>query len=231
MDALVNQMTTSEGGGFDGETTVFAHIADTLQQQSWCVVPGGLPMLLTEKLFCRIRALDDAAFTVAGVGRSAEHTVNRFVRRDQISWIEGHGDAEQAWLAWAARLQVYLNSRLFMGLFSLESHFAHFRAGDFYKKHVDVFRPAETERGARRILSVVVYLNPAWQPGDGGELLIYDEAGVEVVQRVLPGFGNVVVFLSAEVPHEVLPASRDRYSIAGWFRRNGSLSDRPDPPR
>jgi SM-20-related protein len=118
-----------------------------------------------------------------------------------------------------------------MGLFSLESHFAHFRAGDFYKKHVDVFRPAETQRGARRILSIVVYLNPAWQPGDGGELLIYDEAGGEVVQSVQPSFGNVVVFLSDEVPHEVLPASRDRYSIAGWFRRNGSVSDRPDPPR
>ena len=36
-----------------------------------------------------------------------------------------------------------------------------------------------------------------------------------------PEGGSLVVFLSAELPHEVLPASRERMSIAGWFRRRG----------
>lgn len=218
-------------GGAGGETSVFERIAETLERQSWCVVPDALPPALAGELLARLHEMDDSAFAVAGVGRSADHTINRFVRRDKISWIEGHGDAELAWLAWAGRLQVYLNRRLFMGLFSLESHFAHYRVGDFYKKHVDAFRPDGTERGARRVLSLVAYLNPAWQHSDGGELLIYDERGADVVERVLPSYGTVVVFLSTEVAHEVLPAVRDRYSIAGWFRRNGSVSDRPDPPQ
>ena len=32
-----------------------------------------------------------------------------------------------------------------------------------------------------------------------------------------------MVFLSGEVPHEVLPATRDRLSLAGWFRRRGGV--------
>ena len=33
------------------------------------------------------------------------------------------------------------------------------------------------------------------------------------------------------VPHEVLPARRERYSIAGWFRVIGNGAGRVDPPR
>lgn len=39
-----------------------------------------------------------------------------------------------------------------------------------------------------------------------------------------------MLFLSEEFPHEVLPASRERYSIAGWFRVNGNGAGRVDPP-
>jgi SM-20-related protein len=48
---------------------------------------------------------------------------------------------------------------------------------------------------------------------------------------VQPAYGSVVVFLSDCVPHEVAAARRDRYSIAGWFRVNGSRADRVDPPQ
>ncbi|MEC7468361.1 MAG: 2OG-Fe(II) oxygenase, partial [Pseudomonadota bacterium] len=34
-----------------------------------------------------------------------------------------------------------------------------------------------------------------------------------------------------EFPHEVLPATRDRFSIAGWFRVNNSTAQRVDPPK
>ena len=36
---------------------------------------------------------------------------------------------------------------------------------------------------------------------------------------VLPRGGTLVVFLSDRFPHEVLPARRERLSLAGWFRR------------
>ena len=82
-----------------------------------------------------------------------------------------------------------------------------------------------------RVLSLVVYLNPGWQHEDGGELVLYrDESDAEGI-RVTPLMGTVVVFLSEEFPHEVLPAQRDRYSIAGWFRVNTSLAGAIDPPR
>jgi SM-20-related protein len=39
---------------------------------------------------------------------------------------------------------------------------------------------------------------------------------------VQPTGGCLVVFLSGEVPHEVLPATRERLSLTGWFRRRGN---------
>lgn len=48
-----------------------------------------------------------------------------------------------------------LNRHLLLGLFSFESHFTHYRAGDFYKQHQDAFKGQ-----ANRILSLVVYLIP-----------------------------------------------------------------------
>jgi SM-20-related protein len=32
--------------------------------------------------------------------------------------------------------------------------------------------------------------------------------------------GTLVLFMSADMPHEVLAAHRSRYSIAGWFRQD-----------
>lgn len=39
---------------------------------------------------------------------------------------------------------------------------------------------------------------------------------------VLPTGGCLVVFMSGEVPHEVMPATRDRLSLTGWFRRRAT---------
>ena len=72
-----------------------------------------------------------------------------------------------------------------------------------------------------RVLSTVFYLNENWQPGDGGELAIYD-AEDQLITRVQPVLNRLVIFLSEEFPHEVLPAKNHRYSIAGWFRVNNS---------
>ncbi|MCO6705038.1 2OG-Fe(II) oxygenase, partial [Streptomyces sp. CHB9.2] len=40
-------------------------------------------------------------------------------------------------------------------------------------------------------------------------------------QDVLPLGGSLVCFLSGQLPHEVLPATRERLSLTGWFRRRG----------
>ncbi len=38
----------------------------------------------------------------------------------------------------------------------------------------------------------------------------------------MPIGGCLVVFLPGDIPHEVLPATRDRLSLTGWFRRRGN---------
>jgi SM-20-related protein len=111
-------------------------------------------------------------------------------------------------------------------LFSFESHFAHYAPGDYYKRHYDAFKGE-----ANRILSIVTYLNPGWMQSDGGELVIYRDDQDREGIRVVPLHGTIVVFLSALFPHEVLPAERDRYSVAGWFRVNESNLNKVNPPQ
>jgi SM-20-related protein len=45
---------------------------------------------------------------------------------------------------------------------------------------------------------------------------------------IAPLGGRLVLFLAADFEHEVLVADRDRYSIAGWFRRR-ELTTVPGP--
>jgi SM-20-related protein len=44
------------------------------------------------------------------------------------------------------------------------------------------------------------------------------EDGSERFEDVLPIGGRLVVFLSGEIPHEVLPTKKERISITGWLR-------------
>lgn len=205
--------------------SLFGQMADDLRNQGYTVCPNALPASLLESLLAHLADLNTARFQRAGVGRQEDHTVDERVRTDAISWINADSPAGREWLSWAEGLQRSLNEQLLLGLFSFESHFAHYRPGDFYRMHVDAFRG-----DANRRLSLVVYLNPDWQLAEGGELLLYTGEPSGAIFRVLPCLGTVVLFLSEEFPHEVLPATRDRYSIAGWFRVNSSTADRVDPP-
>jgi len=205
---------------------LFDRIADALVEQGYIICDQAIDVPLTEALHQRIRQLDAEAFQRAGVGREQDQHLNDRVRRDAIRWLERGDTAEAAYLAWMERLREGLNRRLFMGLFDYECHFAHYAPGAFYQRHVDAFRGQ-----TNRILTTVFYLNPDWQPDDGGELLIYPDQGDCVPERVAPRAGRLVVFLSDRFPHEVLPARVDRYSIAGWFRVNASIGNQIDPPR
>lgn len=212
--------------------SLFELIANDIVDKGISIRPYALPESLTALLLQHITELPDENFKRAGIGRAKDHIINDFIRTDEICWITGNSDAGSAWVKWAGSLQDYLNKRLFLGLFSFESHFSHYAKGDFYKKHKDAFKGE-----GNRVLSVVVYLNPNWSADDGGELVIYDQQASSSTLiddskiTVTPSFGTVVVFLSEEFPHEVLPALRDRYAIAGWFRLNTSIANNIDPPR
>lgn len=202
----------------------FDVVADALVECGYAVVNE----LFTAAMIASLRAEfnhPNCQFKTAGIGREEEHTIARDIRGDRICWLEGGSAAAATFLAAMEQLRLALNRRLFMGLFDYESHLAYYPVGTFYKKHVDAFKGR-----SNRVLSTVLYLNPSWSAGDGGELVLYDEAGDEVVERICPEAGRLVVFLSERFPHEVLPARRERYSVAGWYRINTNTTARVDPP-
>ncbi|MCB1669659.1 MAG: 2OG-Fe(II) oxygenase [Gammaproteobacteria bacterium] len=207
------------------DDSLFESIACGLESQGYVVLPAVLPEPLTRGLLDYLANLEAGAFHVARIGRGSRQMRNKFVRRDRIHWISEEHPGGTGWLTWLDQLMQYLNRRLFLGLFSLESHFSLYQHGDFYRKHLDAFKGR-----SNRVLSLVTYLNRGWEPDQGGELVIYAPESDEELVRVVPGFGTLVLFLSEDFPHEVLPTRRERYGVAAWFRINASNNDHPEPP-
>ncbi|MFE8069687.1 2OG-Fe(II) oxygenase [Marinobacteraceae bacterium S3BR75-40.1] len=153
----------------------------------------------------------------AGIGRGADHQKTIAVRRDRIAWLDGFSEPQKHFMGLLEQLRQAANQSLFLGLKRFEAQYARFGAGDYYRKHLDSFRGR-----ASRLLSLVVYLNEAWEPADGGQLRLYDpENQGRAVSTIEPLGGRAVVFLSEEIPHEVLEATAERFSIACWFRCDG----------
>jgi SM-20-related protein len=188
----------------------FEIISSALSDQGWVVLPNALPNSVLANLQGTFASTKD--FHTAGIGRGNQHNLNLDIRRDHIHWLEDD-QGLFLWRTWVKQLQQYLNRTLYLGLTSFESHFALYQPGDFYKTHLDAFRGQSNRR-----LSLVTYLNVDWQSADGGELVIYQTQNQQEIVRVLPQLGTLVLFLSEDFPHEVLPTHRLRRSVAGWFR-------------
>ena len=204
--------------------TLLDTVADSISTHGCVVLDNALPANLAVGLLQHFKSLDDEKFRRAGIGRENDFLVNRFVRTDEIHWLDGSHPVTREYFEWMEYFREGMNLRLFLGLFDYECHYAYYDAGAFYKKHVDAFRGSNT-----RILSTVLYLNPDWTPDDGGELVMYTPDGQSVIDTIAPRFDRLVVFLSEEFPHEVLPTKVSRYSLTGWFRKNNSMIDSIDP--
>lgn len=227
MNALPATAEHRQFGPRDGDPLDL--IAAALRKDGYIVLPAPLPPSVLGALLRHFRSIEREKFKRAGIGREEEHQLNRFVRSDEIFWLDNANPAVNAYLAWMETLRLGLNRRLFLGLFDYECHYAYYDRGTFYKKHLDAFQGS-----TNRMLSTVLYLTPSWQPRDGGELAIYppENPGMpaqEPILKVAPRFGQMVIFLSEEFPHEVLTVNRPRYSVTGWFRVNSSLGDNIDP--
>ncbi|WP_375192897.1 2OG-Fe(II) oxygenase [Marinobacter sp.] len=156
------------------------------------------------------------AMQKAGIGRGNDLVRDRSVRRDRIAWLQGITAPQAALFEFYEGIRAGLNQRLFLGLKRFETHYATYHPGDFYKRHLDSFQGR-----ASRVVSLVLYLNDGWQPEDGGALQVFNRDSVhEVCGTVVPEMGRMAVFMSEEVPHEVLPANRTRHSLACWFRQD-----------
>lgn len=198
-------------------TTSTSIVAD-LDRQGWSVTPGFLDFSEALALSEESRsAWDDGAFRRARVGRGDNLAMREDIRRDHVMWLrEGETTATQRrYLERLEALRLEINTRFFLGLFDFEGHFAIYPAGAFYKAHLDRHRDTQD-----RLVTVILYLNPDWQPGDGGELKIRTTPGAidgpfEIIE---PRLGTLVTFFAGDHWHEVLPAAKTRLSITGWFR-------------
>jgi SM-20-related protein len=145
--------------------------------------------------------------------------VREAIRNDSISWLDSGSGAEfqKIYHAQMEQLRLALNEQFFLGLFDFESHFAVYPAGGFYKAHRDQHAGA-----TKRIVTVILYLNDDWQPGDGGDLRLWTTPGKAQGPSVLiePRMGTLVCFMADDHWHEVLVSHKPRMSITGWFLRS-----------
>ena len=194
-----------------------SEVVDALAGKGWTVTRG----LLSDSTVAALReeclaAHRQGGFHVAGIGRGGNFAVKEGIRSDEVMWLDANNAslAQQQYFLRLHALQQEINQGLFLGLFEFEGHFAIYDEGAYYKKHLDAFRG---DKG--RVVTVVYYLNPDWQHGDGGELRLYlDEAGETDFVDIEPVAGTAVIFLSERFWHEVLPSCKDRVSITGWFK-------------
>ena len=198
-------------------------ISQALERSGYIVLPNIIPEAIRDELI-QAAEIHATQFRPAAIGRGSNEHRNVFVRRDKIAWMAGDDPNVQHWFAAMRALRLGLNRRLFLGLWDFECHFAQYRSGDFYARHYDAFRG----RSNRRV-SLVAYLNRGWEPDQGGQLVLYPEGFGAKPLTITPQMGTIVLFLAEEMLHEVLPVSRDRYSVAGWFRVNDTLDNRVDP--
>jgi len=190
---------------------ILEQIVDNIARHGYVVLDNVLEPDVVNALYNDISTLQN--LSKAQIGRGAQRQKVESICSDKTLWLEGNRKSEEAYLLWMESLRGMMNKELYMGLSNYEAHFAHYETGAFYQKHFDVLRGAN-----KRLLTTVFYLTPDWKEGDGGELVIYDETGEKVLEKVPPYMGRMVIFLSDKFPHEVLATNKDRYSIAGWFK-------------
>ncbi len=192
-------------------------LGDALRDRGVCRIAGwpdgGLSDALREDLR-RLRAAGD--LSPAAVGRGDGRALHHHIRTDATRWLDDPhcGAAAGEFLARLDRIRAILNRSLFLGLTECEAHYAAYAPGGGYARHRDRFRDNDA-----RVVSWVTYLNTDWGADDGGALRLHlndQDRGDESID-VSP-VGGSICFLS-ELEHEVLPATRERLSIAAWFRR------------
>ncbi len=183
-------------------------LIDSLSTQGWYVWDDFLnPSEMQAIKSCIPDSLQDAR-----IGHRDSLQGNKAIPGDQTIWLEPDmGAPIVEYLTKMDTIRQELNCQCYMGLRDFETHFCRYPNGAFYKKHIDNFQGL-----GKRKVTTVVYMNEAWKTGDGGELVVYDQQDNQLFQ-LEPLAGRMIVFMSEEFPHEVLPTQQKRESLAGWF--------------
>lgn len=189
---------------------VFNRIADDLADLGLAIAdaflsPSEVHAILTGDEFVHHKL----HFRKAGIGK-LDKQINEGIRGDYIQWIDPATASlpERDYLNRLRDLIGFLNQALFLSLKDVEIHRTVYPVGARYQRHLDQFRSDD-----HRKISVICYLNDDWRPEHGGELRLHLAEGPV---DVLPEAGRVVCFRSDLIEHEVMPATRERYSLTGW---------------
>jgi SM-20-related protein len=157
-----------------------------------------------------LRMLADGQLRAAGVGRSG--LVVTHTRGDSITWL----DPATAPAAFVPVLELFatmmelLNRSAYLGARTLELQLAVYEPGCGYTRHRDALAGSSKRRA-----TVIYYANP-WQPGDGGELELWEGQCSRVLEPIAD---RTVVFRSDVVEHAVREVIRGpRVAISGWLR-------------
>ncbi len=196
--------------GYSMQTTMLGNLAEHGWSQHNLFLSADLVLALAAECMA-IQSI--GGLKLAGVRHGKLHEVTTNIRGDQIDWLKtGQSLACDQYLEVMEALRLVLNQNLYLGLEEYESHFSFYAPGTSYIKHIDRFRDNDS-----RTISAVIYLNEDWLPEQGGALRLHLDG--KCVEDISPLACRLVLFLSAEMAHEVLPATRNRLSIAGWFKR------------
>lgn len=197
---------------------LFTLLIDQLARQHWAITCEFLSMTEIEALAREVRQWwSEGLFHRAGIGPHARRQIRSEIRGDYIRWLDERAltPAQTAYWTKMEQLREALNQALFVGLRELEAHYAVYPPGAFYRKHLDQFRTDDA-----RLISTSLYLNLDWPEAAGGALRLYPHRHEpHRFLDILPRAGTLVVFRSDTIYHEVLPATRQRLSVTGWFRR------------
>ena len=190
----------------------FTVAANALAADGWCVLPNLMTDVQIRALADECTAMHDAKLLLparTGAGRD-----DSGLRGDSTHWFASGtmSQPQQMFADHLDSLRLALSRTLMLGLVDCESHYAVYRPGASYARHRDCLHDNDA-----RVLSCVFYLNQQWQEAEGGALRLYLADGSS--RDIYPRAGKLLLFLSAQFEHEVLPATRDRMSIASWMRQ------------
>lgn len=144
---------------------------------------------------------------------------NLEIRSDKIFWLPDFSGLTQNIGIWLEELRSALKNHFRTPADEIESHFSIYPAGASYGKHID-----NASGVNHRLFTFIFYLNPKWQPGDGGELVLYEPGRPESkLKQIEPRGGTFVLFRSDLFHHEVLTAHKPRYTFTGWLRRHARV--------
>ena len=161
---------------------------------------------------------EEGLFKRAAIGKGLEKKAIAEIRGDRVKWLDRAAASENQQVYWQTmdELRNFLTSYFRVHLERTEAHFAVYPEGAFYAKHLDQFQTA-----SNRIFSVILYLNPDWVEGHGGELRVHHADGT--ISDFAPLYGRLILFRSDAIEHEVMVTTKPRVSLTGWMRRDPLL--------